>query len=57
MGPWPFVHGRLHRLLRDGDVRLRHVARAESASPATGSASVHEAEQADLMNRAFAGLE
>ncbi len=56
MGPWPFIHGRLHRLLRDGGVRLRHVARAESASPATGSASVHEAEQADLLDRAFAGL-
>jgi len=56
MGPWSFVHGRLHRLLGEGDVRLRHVARAESASPATGSATVHEAEQADLMDRAFAGL-
>src|SRR5581483_4228531 len=33
MGPWTFVHGRLHRLLRD-DFELRHVARVESGSPA-----------------------
>ncbi|HEY8341025.1 MAG TPA: multifunctional oxoglutarate decarboxylase/oxoglutarate dehydrogenase thiamine pyrophosphate-binding subunit/dihydrolipoyllysine-residue succinyltransferase subunit [Egibacteraceae bacterium] len=56
MGPWPFVHGRLHRLLR-GDYRLSHVARPESASPATGSATVHEHEQRDLIERAFAGLD
>ena len=55
MGPWPFAHQRLHRLLRDS-YRLRHVARAESASPATGSHSVHEAEQRDLLRRALADL-
>ncbi len=52
MGPWPFVHHQLHRDLRDRHV-LRHVARAESASPATGSALVHDAEQADLLHRAI----
>ncbi len=52
MGPWPFVHHQLHRDLRDRHV-LRHVARAESASPATGSALIHEAEQADLLERAI----
>ena len=36
MGAWNFVHGRLHRLLRDTHT-LRHVSRAESASPATGA--------------------
>ena len=56
MGPWPFVHGRLHRLLRD-DYTLRHVSRPESPSPATGSHSVHEAQQADLLKGAFAGLD
>jgi 2-oxoglutarate dehydrogenase E1 component len=56
MGPWPFVHQRLHRLLRDSH-QLRHIARAESASPATGSSAIHEQEQADLMERAVAGLE
>jgi 2-oxoglutarate decarboxylase len=51
MGAWPFVHHELHRHLRD--VKVRHVARAESASPATGSSLVHTAEQADLLRRAI----
>ena len=51
MGAWPFVHHQFHKLLRDGR-QLVHVARAESASPATGSGLVHAAEQADLMTRA-----
>ena len=55
MGPWNFVHGRLHRILRD-KLPLRHVSRAESASPATGSHTVHQREQADLLARAFEGL-
>ncbi|HTJ76637.1 MAG TPA: multifunctional oxoglutarate decarboxylase/oxoglutarate dehydrogenase thiamine pyrophosphate-binding subunit/dihydrolipoyllysine-residue succinyltransferase subunit [Acidimicrobiales bacterium] len=55
MGAWTFVHGRLHRLLRE-DYALRHVSRAESASPATGSQTVHQREQADLLTRAFDGL-
>ena len=53
MGPWPFVHHQLHRDLRDSH-RLRHVARMESASPATGSMVVFEAEHADLLERVFA---
>jgi 2-oxoglutarate dehydrogenase E1 component len=52
MGAWPFVHRQLHDQFRGKDVR--HVARAESASPATGSGLVHTAEQADLLNRAIA---
>jgi 2-oxoglutarate dehydrogenase E1 component len=52
MGAWPFVHHQFHRILRDRLV-LGHVARAESASPATGSALIHAAEQADLMERAL----
>jgi 2-oxoglutarate dehydrogenase E1 component len=55
MGAWTFVHGRLHRLLRD-DYVLRHVSRAESASPATGSAAVHQLETEDLLDRAFGPL-
>ncbi len=51
MGAWNFVHGRLHRLLRDTHT-LRHVSRAESASPASGSAALHRLEQDDLLNRA-----
>jgi 2-oxoglutarate dehydrogenase E1 component len=55
MGAWTFVHGRLHRLLRD-EYKLRHVSRPESASPATGSHTVHQREQEDLLTRTFAGL-
>ena len=55
MGAWTFVHGRLHRLLRD-DYALRHVSRPPSASPASGSQTVHQREQADLLTRAFQGL-
>ncbi|HZQ86898.1 MAG TPA: multifunctional oxoglutarate decarboxylase/oxoglutarate dehydrogenase thiamine pyrophosphate-binding subunit/dihydrolipoyllysine-residue succinyltransferase subunit [Acidimicrobiales bacterium] len=53
MGPWTFVHGRLHRLLRD-DFELRHVARVESGSPACGSGTMHQLEQDDLVGRAVA---
>jgi 2-oxoglutarate decarboxylase len=51
MGAWSYVHGRLHKMLRDTHT-LRHVSRAESASPATGSAALHRLEQDDLLNRA-----
>ncbi|HUA95020.1 MAG TPA: multifunctional oxoglutarate decarboxylase/oxoglutarate dehydrogenase thiamine pyrophosphate-binding subunit/dihydrolipoyllysine-residue succinyltransferase subunit, partial [Acidimicrobiales bacterium] len=52
MGAWSFVHSRLHRLL-GGRYSLRHVSRAESASPATGSGALHQVEQADLLDRAI----
>jgi 2-oxoglutarate decarboxylase len=52
MGAWSFVHARLHRLLRER-YHLRHVSRAESASPATGSGALHQVEQADLLDRAI----
>jgi 2-oxoglutarate dehydrogenase E1 component len=55
MGPWPFVHSRLHRLLRD-DFTLRHVSRVESASPASGSATVHQQEQAELLDKTLADI-
>ena len=55
MGAWPFAHLQFHREMRDR-MTLRHVARAESASPATGSGLVHRAEQEDLLRRAFAPL-
>jgi multifunctional 2-oxoglutarate metabolism enzyme len=51
MGAWPFVHLRMHHEFRGHSVS--HVARAESASPATGSHLVHDAEQADLLARAL----
>ena len=51
MGAWNFVHSRLHRLLRSSHT-LRHVSRAESASPASGSAALHRLELEDLLVRA-----
>jgi len=50
MGPWPFVHVRLHKLLRERGAELRHVSRRPSASPASGSHSVHAQEQAELID-------
>jgi 2-oxoglutarate decarboxylase len=52
MGAWSFVHARLHAALPDR-LRLRHVSRSESASPAIGSAALHQLEQADLLQRAI----
>jgi 2-oxoglutarate dehydrogenase E1 component len=52
MGAWPFVHLQMHHEFRH--MKVAHVARAESASPATGSGLVHATEQADLLNRALA---
>ena len=51
MGGWNFVHSRLHRLLRTSHT-LRHVSRAESASPASGSGALHRLELEDLLVRA-----
>jgi 2-oxoglutarate dehydrogenase E1 component len=53
MGAWTFVHERLHRVLRDR-AELRHLARAASASPASGSTKVHDHEQRELLTAAFA---
>ena len=55
MGPWPFMHGRLHSVLGKR-LPLRHASRVESASPATGSHAMHEQEQRKLMEDAFGGL-
>ena len=51
MGAWPFIHLQMHHQHRG--LNVAHVARAESASPATGSGLVHAAEQADLLVRAI----
>ena len=52
MGAWSFVHARLHACL-PARLRLRHVSRPESASPAIGSGALHQLEQADLLRRAI----
>jgi 2-oxoglutarate dehydrogenase E1 component len=52
MGPWWFVHDHVCRALGP-DVKLAHVARTESGSPATGSQTVHDREQDDLLAAAI----
>ncbi len=53
MGAWHFMAQRLPRLLPAGR-SLQYVGRAEAASPASGSYKIHQAEEAELVNRAFA---
>jgi 2-oxoglutarate dehydrogenase E1 component len=55
MGAWLFVWFNIRRAL-DKRLTLKNVSRFESASPATGSARIHEQEQEDLLQRAFADL-
>ncbi|MEX2659012.1 MAG: multifunctional oxoglutarate decarboxylase/oxoglutarate dehydrogenase thiamine pyrophosphate-binding subunit/dihydrolipoyllysine-residue succinyltransferase subunit, partial [Acidimicrobiales bacterium] len=55
MGPWPFVHNRLHKLA-PGNLKTSHASRRGSGSPATGSAAVHAQETEDLLDTAFEGL-
>ncbi|MBO3084787.1 multifunctional oxoglutarate decarboxylase/oxoglutarate dehydrogenase thiamine pyrophosphate-binding subunit/dihydrolipoyllysine-residue succinyltransferase subunit [Cellulomonas fengjieae] len=50
-GPWTFLSMHLPQLL---DRTLRVVSRKESASPAAGSAKKHQAQQATLIEAAFA---
>jgi 2-oxoglutarate dehydrogenase E1 component len=52
-GPWQFIALNLPEHL--GGLPLRRVSRVASASPAAGSAKVHELEQAALLEAAFAG--
>jgi 2-oxoglutarate dehydrogenase E1 component len=55
MGSWHFVEHRVWRVKEQG-YDIRHVARVESGSPATGSATIHDQELADLMEDTFTGL-
>ncbi len=52
MGGWTFIHERLENLL-PGCERPKYVGRSASASPATGSYSIHQKEQAELVNEAL----
>src|SRR5690349_13303 len=52
MGGWTFVQERLENLLPNCD-RPRYVGRSASASPATGSYSIHQKEQAELVSDAL----
>jgi 2-oxoglutarate dehydrogenase E1 component len=51
-GAWPFIALHLPELLGPGQT-LRRISRTSSASPATGSAKVHEAEQSALIEAAL----
>jgi 2-oxoglutarate dehydrogenase E1 component len=51
-GPWTYIGLFLPKYM-DGQV-AKLISRPASASPATGSAKRHAAEQADLVERAFA---
>ncbi len=55
MGAWSFVEARVWRVKERG-YDLRHVARIESGSPATGSKTIHDQELADLMEDSFRDL-
>ncbi|MGH9153662.1 MAG: multifunctional oxoglutarate decarboxylase/oxoglutarate dehydrogenase thiamine pyrophosphate-binding subunit/dihydrolipoyllysine-residue succinyltransferase subunit, partial [Acidimicrobiales bacterium] len=55
MGGWGYVRGRLLPLLWGAD-ELRAVTRIETGSPASGILALHQMEQEDLLERAFAGL-
>jgi multifunctional 2-oxoglutarate metabolism enzyme len=52
MGAWDFVRDRLGGLVTNGR-SYGHVARPPSGSPATGSHTLHELEQADILERAL----
>jgi 2-oxoglutarate dehydrogenase complex dehydrogenase (E1) component-like enzyme len=55
MGGYAFVHARLHAAL-PREVAFSHAAREESASPAAGSATLHQQEQEELLAAGFEGL-
>jgi 2-oxoglutarate dehydrogenase E1 component len=52
MGGWTFVQPRLENLL-PGSERAQYVGRTASASPATGSYSIHQREQNQLISEAL----
>jgi 2-oxoglutarate dehydrogenase E1 component len=54
MGGWTFVRDRLQDILGD-KAELVYVGRSASASPATGSYSVHQKEQGEIVSHALSG--
>jgi 2-oxoglutarate dehydrogenase E1 component len=56
MGPWNFVKGRLYESHGD-DYTIHRVSRAESGSPASGSAAIHAFEQDLILSDAFADID
>ena len=58
MGAWSFMEPRLRQLVTqiERPVPVRYIGRPERASPAEGSAERHAAEQARIVNAAFADV-
>jgi 2-oxoglutarate dehydrogenase complex dehydrogenase (E1) component-like enzyme len=55
MGAWRFVYKVFASLLEPSGRKIQYAGRAESASPATGSLRVHQAEQAQIVREALGG--
>lgn len=55
MGAWNFIEHHTWRIKESG-YELRHVARIESGSPATGSKTIHDQELVELLEHCFEGL-
>jgi 2-oxoglutarate decarboxylase len=53
MGAWRFISEQIQPLLDPSGRELRYVGRPESASPATGSLTRHQQEQAEIVSDAF----
>jgi len=53
MGAWHFIWNQMRPILPDTHT-LSYVGRRAAASPATGSYKIHQQEESDLINRAFA---
>jgi 2-oxoglutarate dehydrogenase E1 component len=52
MGGWTFVEHRI-RDIKPENMKLRYVGRTPSASPATGSYSIHELEQKQIVENSL----
>ncbi len=57
MGAWRFVREYMAPLLAPSGRELKYAGRAESASPATGSAKRHQQEQAEVVETALCGAD
>ncbi len=55
MGAWRFVYKVFESLLEPTGRKIQYAGRVESASPATGSLRVHQAEQAQIVREALGG--
>ncbi len=54
MGAWIFMRTRLQRIMANEARALGYAGRPESASTAPGSTKVHNREQTELLDQAFA---